>query len=340
MSDDIDALRARAQAGEPRALTALGRRLLLAEDVRPSPPDGVACLRQAARLGDGEATWWLARLAAFGVLQPRDPDLAVDLLQRAAELGWGRAQAELRLLAGADGADWSALRAQISVADFTHAPAPRRIMEKPRIRVFEAFATTGECAWLIDSARGDLRRAQIYHGSAEPQASDLRTNTEADLMLKASDVVVGLMRERVARAVGVAPEFCEVAKVLHYEPGQTFHRHADFLETKRPSLQEEVRQRGQRVATFLLYLNDDYSGGETDFPDIGYRYKGRTGDALLFLNVDEAGAPDYSTTHAGLPPAAGEKWLLSQWVRSRPINAFMTPGTMPPPLGADWLRSV
>jgi hypothetical protein len=71
--------------------------------------------------------------------------------------------------------------------------------------------------------------------------------------------------------------------------------------------------------TFLTYLNDDYEGGETDFPRIGYRYKGRRGDALYFVNVDGAGAPDYRTVHAGLPPASGTKWLLSQWVRSRPV---------------------
>jgi hypothetical protein len=30
--------------------------------------------------------------------------------------------------------------------------------------------------------------------------------------------------------------------------------------------------------------------------------------------------PDYDTAHAGLPPASGMKWLLSQWVRSKPVG--------------------
>lgn len=38
-----------------------------------------------------------------------------------------------------------------------------------------------------------------------------------------------------------------------------------------------------------------------------------------FSNTDPAGAPDYATLHAGLPPTTGEKWLLSQWIRSKPV---------------------
>jgi hypothetical protein len=30
------------------------------------------------------------------------------------------------------------------------------------------------------------------------------------------------------------------------------------------------------------------------------------------------GAPDRATGHAALPPDAGRKWVLSQWIRSKP----------------------
>jgi TPR repeat protein len=35
----------------------------------------------------------------------------------------------------------------------------------------------------------------------------------------------------------------------------------------------------------------------------------------------QSGAADGSALHAGRPPAQGEKWLLSKWVRSRPQRA-------------------
>ena len=74
---------------------------------------------------------------------------------------------------------------------------------------------------------------------------------------------------------------------------------------------------GQRVATCLTWLNDDYAGGETEFPRIGFRHRGNPGDAMLFLNVTPDRRPDPLSLHAGLPPTRGRKWLLSQWVRDR-----------------------
>jgi hypothetical protein len=71
--------------------------------------------------------------------------------------------------------------------------------------------------------------------------------------------------------------------------------------------------------TFLLYLNDGFEGGETEFPLVGVRCKGNKGDALCFWNVLPNGSPDRQTIHAGLPPTQGEKWLLSQWVRNIPM---------------------
>jgi hypothetical protein len=79
-----------------------------------------------------------------------------------------------------------------------------------------------------------------------------------------------------------------------------------------------MRVKGQRIKTCLVYLNDDFEGGETEFPKLALKYRGRTGDALIFENVKPNGSGDLSTLHAGLPPTRGEKWLFSQWMRSKP----------------------
>ena len=66
-----------------------------------------------------------------------------------------------------------------------------------------------------------------------------------------------------------------------------------------------------------MLFRSGFEGGETEFPAIHWRNKGAKGDAMFFWNIDGAGKPDRQTVHAGLPPASGEKWLLSQWVRGR-----------------------
>lgn len=318
-SHDIDALRKLARSGETRALTRLGIRLLVGEGVPPAPVDGVGLLREAASHGDAEAAAQLAVCAAWGVAQTRDIGEALDHLERAAGLGWLPAQNELQLLARESGGDWPTLRRKIDVVTWTTPPVSRVVRERPRVVVIERFMSAAECRWLIQRGRPGLSRAMVYRGSSQAHTADTRTNTEVAFTILNADVVLNLIRERMSSVTRAPTAFFEIAKMLHYEPGQQFALHADFLQLNTPQLVQEVQVRGQRAATFLVYLNDDYAGGETDFPRIGFRFKGNSGDALLFSNVDAAGAPDYDTVHAGLPPTHGEKWLLSQWIRSRPV---------------------
>lgn len=339
MSENIETLRRRVESGDPQAMTRLGKRLLFAEGTAPAPQQGIALLREAADLSGGEATALVARLAAWGVLEARDIGRALDLLERSAALGWVPAQDELRFLAHAEGEDWKSLRARINPAAWLATPAPRSLLARPKALVFERFASHEECDWVIDRLRGDLERARIYRGAADPTVADTRTNSEAGFMLKSSDVPMCLIRDRIASALRVSPAFCEVTKLLHYLPGQTFKLHSDYFDPALPALREEIERRGQRSATFLLYLSEDYEGGETEFPNARFRFRGRKGDALLFFNVNENGDPEPLSMHAGLPPTRGEKWVLSQWISAKAINAFMTPGPTPPPLGPHWLKS-
>lgn len=319
-SNDIGALRDQARVGQPAALLALGKRLLVGEGVRQNVNEGTALIREAANKGDADANVLLSVFAAWGVLQTRNFEVALDFLLRAATLGSAHARKELQLLARSGSDDWEAVRQIVDVGALTTPAAMRTVRERPRVVVIDHFATPEECAWLIERGRPHLRRAKVYHGSAQLETSGGRTNTEADFTVFNADVLLALLRERMAVAARVASTHFEVTKLLHYQGGEQFELHGDFLELNTAELVREVEARGQRCATFLTYLNDDYSGGETEFPKLGVRHKGRRGSALLFHNTDSAGMPDYSTVHAGLPPTSGEKWLLSQWLRTRPVT--------------------
>ncbi len=169
-------------------------------------------------------------------------------------------------------------------------------------------------------ASGGLQRAKVYRSSSTAQVAETRTNREMSFTIFNADVVVSLIRDRIAAACGAAVTHFEIAKLLHYSPGEQFALHADFIEPKTPELARDLAARGQRAATFLIYLNDGYEGGATQFPRLDWQYRGGRGDALLFSNVDAGGAPDYDTVHAGMPPTSGEKWVLSQWIRTRPVG--------------------
>jgi hypothetical protein len=106
--------------------------------------------------------------------------------------------------------------------------------------------------------------------------------------------------------------------VLHYAEGEQITNHFDFIDPKVPDYEQQIAEQGQRDVTFLIYLNDDYTGGETEFPRLGISHKGQRAQGLFFVNSLPDGSPDLRTLHAGRPPLQGEKWIVSQFVRDRP----------------------
>jgi hypothetical protein len=176
------------------------------------------------------------------------------------------------------------------------------------------------CRWLIDRARGDLRPARLARGyDGASHAADARTNSAFQFNIVNADAVIGLVRARIALALSVPLQHLEPPQILHYAVGQSFLAHHDSLQAH-ASGSRAVGYKGDRATTFLVYLNDGFGGGETEFPRVGLRHKGSAGDALWFSNLGPDGAPDPMSLHAGLAPTSGEKWLLSQWVHDRPYG--------------------
>jgi prolyl 4-hydroxylase len=217
--------------------------------------------------------------------------------------------------------DWNALRERVDVAPLLASPPARALPTGPRIFAVDGFASASLCDWLVELGRPRLKPATTYDPATGVQRYESgRTNSDCHLVLPYSDLVLAAIRARIANAIALPLKFFEASTILHYVPSQEFAKHYDFLDDTLPGYAQEIAQSGQRVLTFLLYLNDGFEGGETDFPLAGVRYKGAKGDAVFFWNVTPDGALDRRTLHAGLPTTSGEKYLLSQWVRDRGVR--------------------
>jgi len=299
-------------AGNPQAMAALGARLIVGRDAPRSLVDGVALISEAAQRGDAGAWCHLAMLSAAGVGRTRSWDDAFSALHHAAKLGDAHAARQIGVMSecGVAGA-----------ADVERwlAPADARILhESPHFATYTGFLTPALCTYLTERSTARLVQAQVYdayRGGLKVDA--MRTNTGAAYSLIDTDVVMQLVRARIACAAGLGFDALEPTEVLHYSAGERYKPHFDFFHPSLPNYADEMRVKGQRIKTCLVYLNDGYEGGETEFPRLGIKFRGRPGEALIFNNVRVDGAGDPDTLHAGLPPTSGEKWLLSQWMRDK-----------------------
>jgi prolyl 4-hydroxylase len=278
---------------------------------------------------DADAVREMALEAAEGINVPRNWVTALDHLQRAAELGSFLAQAELAGLSGnwslaqavlreepVTQSWWPRLRSSIDLAQWlTASCSSATVSEAPRMVIVSDLATPEICDWLIARARPRLERAKGYgDGEEKLEVHDERTNSACAFSGPDRDLFMVILRARIAAATQMRVREMEPLQVLHYSVGQEFHRHYDT------PADPNARGIPHRLITLLLSLNEDYEGGETEFPITGGRWRGRKGIAIYFWNTMADGARDKRTLHAGLPVTRGEKWLMSQFI-DRPKKA-------------------
>lgn len=320
----------RTSSGDDDAQLELGMALLIKARSAADLQSAVDLIEASSAAGLARATEQCALLECVGVGRPVDWTKALDALQQAAEQGSTSAAGQLMVFAEPKGEAhppqspppnfWGDIRRNIDERAMVAAREGQTATERPYVGVFQKFASRAECRWLIDTARERLGPSTVYdHSTGGLRPDSRRTSRAAMFPFDQVDVVVEAIRARIASTLGVPLPHFEVSQVLHYAPGQEFKPHHDYFDPASEGFQEEISVRGQRVATFIIYLNDEFTGGETRFPSLGFNYRGSTGDAIAFLSVEPDGSVNPLTLHAGLPPDSGEKWIFSQWVRDRAL---------------------
>jgi prolyl 4-hydroxylase len=316
----------------PQGCFAAGMAMLSESNSRSQLDRAIALIEAASARAMAEATEKCALFEAIGIGRPPSWASAFDQLQLAAEQGSAAAQRQLSILAQAspdpgqqlpaDQASWKSIRDRINLEHLLGSGARQTLSDSPRIRVIRGFATPAECGWLIERARPRLKQAMIRDREGNDVVDPGRSNSATEFQIPDMDLVIEIIRSRISRALRVPLAVFELTQSFRYGPSQEFKLHHDFLDPSNPVHRQHLDTHGQRIATFLIYLNDQFEGGETDFPKAGVRFRGTTGDAIFWANVGSDGRPDPASVHAGRPPSSGEKWILSQWVRDR---AAMTP---------------
>lgn len=180
--------------------------------------------------------------------------------------------------------------------------------QREHVRIQDAFFSTHECAFIINYAEMNalFERSQIEHSSAEGLASDTRTSYSAFLKDR-NEPIFETIYQRVADLLRVSPDLIENLQCVRYGVDQQFKPHYDSGPTN------------HRLHTLLVYLNDDFAGGETFFPELNRNIHPKRGRALYFLNRDAHNSVLLHSAHAGLPVTKGQKYACNIWVRSQPI---------------------
>ena len=177
------------------------------------------------------------------------------------------------------------------------------------VRVYDGDLEPGLCQRLIQSFHA-LQRFQVGNGRGPRAGLEDSAWTEINVTRMSDAAFLAFFRRRYDLAlqrynadVGLpleVPNSPRTAELIlkRYRPGgeERFQVHFDA-----------VHEVANRYLVLLWYLNDVAEGGETVFPGMDLRVAPRAGRLLMF-------PPYWMYPHAGLPPASGDKYILSTYL--------------------------
>ena len=174
-------------------------------------------------------------------------------------------------------------------------------------RVVRGLITDEERVHIIQKAEKKLDVSTV----AENRVVDKKVRDSETAWLDASDLVVKRVMDKCVALTDRPITNCEHLQVLRYKPGGHYKPHQDtFSDTTG----------NKRMYTIILALNDDYEGGETEFPNLKKKYKMEAGDALFFHTLDNYELMTSKALHGGRPVKSGEKWICNLWVHKHPYT--------------------
>lgn len=187
--------------------------------------------------------------------------------------------------------------------------------EKPFVLHLDSVLSSVECDELISLSRSRLQPSRVVDtGSGVDRAGSGRTSRSMAFRFRENELVERI-EKRIAELTGYPAENGECLQILNYGLGEEYKPHFDFF----PPHMVDAGKGGQRVGTFLIYLNEVDEGGETVFSKAGLSIVPKKGSAIYFHYANEQGQLDQLSVHSSLPVKKGEKWAATKWIRERNI---------------------
>lgn len=190
-----------------------------------------------------------------------------------------------------------------------------------KIELLPNFLSSQECDHIIEISNAKFQQSKVIGQNGEI-IDDIRNRSSYSAMLNSfpNDPILNNIYNKVSKLLNYPIDNIEYLQCVRYEEEQFFNFHFDTFNYKGYKEKEDNNFQGQRIITILVYLNDDFFGGETSFPNMRRRVLPKKGLALKFYNLRADGEVDTDSLHGGLPVFKGVKYALNIWINNTSLK--------------------
>jgi len=184
------------------------------------------------------------------------------------------------------------------------------------ITEIENFLTKEECDQLISNIEANNVRSSVAGSGSQASKTD-SSRTSYTSNLDVNDSLTIEVKGRIASFLQQDLSKGEPIQGQKYEAGQFFRQHHDYFTGD--SYTNHCLSSGNRTYTMMIYLNDDFEGGGTNFPSLDKTVEPKTGKAVFWENTKN-GIPQHDTLHEGTDVVSGTKYIITSWWRENEWN--------------------
>lgn len=181
--------------------------------------------------------------------------------------------------------------------------------------IIKNFLSKEECAELI--AAGQKKLIPATGINAKTGAAEITEHRKAETSFFgiSETPLIDDIEHRIACIINLPIENGEGMQVIRYKPGGYYKTHYDAFSPNFEGDKSRIGRWGNRIYTFIAYLNDVKEGGETYFPKVNLKVKPELGKAIFWKNTKDDGSIDLDTLHSG-EPSSEIKYICTKWVRT------------------------
>ena len=181
----------------------------------------------------------------------------------------------------------------------------KKLCEDPLICEIENFLSKAECEKLINSTNQHMDESNINFGQKDKtyrQSKSININDD-ELEMKVTATVNELLKSNFFPNQEI--------QITKYSIGGFYKEHFDaFLDH-----QEDGRK--QRLISAIIYLNDNFNGGETTFDRLKFSIPPRTGKLIIFKNcIGDTNYIHPNSLHSSEEITKGQKFVATLWLRN------------------------
>ena len=177
--------------------------------------------------------------------------------------------------------------------------------------IINNIITEEEALYIINKSSSHLNDSRILG-----DILDTKIRKSKNTWLYPNDPNIMNIMKRIATIVKLPLENSEALQVVKYEPSGYYNEHHDGCCDGHHLCKEFMARGGQRIKTVLIYLNDEFTEGATNFPVLNMKIKPPKYSAIIFNPLAKNNKKCHpKALHAGLPVKGGIKYVANLWFR-------------------------